>query len=104
MTAKRERTRRAIFAGGEVREVADMNCVDIIGGDFSVAAFRETRKLGRIEDPCGLVFAHAPRRSPDVGIDGGFCRLMRVDQNERKREKTWNIHQHGSIQAAHLLV
>ena len=80
-----------------------MNCVDIVGGDFNVAAFRETRKLG-IEDPCGLVFAHSPRRSPDVGIDGGFCRLMRVDQNDRKRERTWNIYQHGNIQAAHLLV
>ena len=48
---------------GEVREVADMNCVDIVGGDFNVAAFREPRKLGWIEDPCGWVFAHARRRS-----------------------------------------
>ena len=32
------------------------------------------------------VFAHARRRSPDVGIDGGLWRLLRVDQQDRKRE------------------
>ena len=94
-TAKRKGNERSLL--GEVREVADMNCVDIIGGGFNVAAFREPRKLGRTEDPCGLVFTRAPRRSPDVGIDGELCRLLRVDQHDRKREEHGRLTNMGTL-------
>ena len=100
-TAMRKGIARSLL--GEVREVADMNCVDIIGGDFNMAAFREPRNLGWIEDPCGLVFAHARRRSTRCGgwmADTADC----CGLNDRKRDKTWKTYQRGNIQAAHLLV
>ena len=49
---------------GELRELAEMSYVDIIGGDFNMAAFREPRELGRIADTFGLVFAHALDGAP----------------------------------------
>ena len=81
-----------------------MNCVDIVGGDFNVAAFREPRKLGRTEDPCGLVFAHAPRRSPDVEDRWRTLPIATGSSERQKTRGTWKTNQHGSIQAAHLLV
>ena len=86
-TAKRKGISRSLL--GEVREVAEMNCVDIIGGDLGMAAFREPRKLGRTEDPCGLVFAHAPRRSPDVG---DRWRTLPIAAGSSERQKTRKKH------------
>ena len=68
-TAKRKGIARSLLV--VVREIAELSCVDIIGGDFNMAAFHERRTLGRIEDPCGLVFAHASRWSSRCG-DGHF--------------------------------
>ena len=61
-TAKRKGIAR--FLLGEVREVADMNCVDIVGGDFNMAAFRERRKLGRGIHVLGL--CTCSQTEPDV--------------------------------------
>ena len=99
-TAKRKGIARSLL--GEVREVADMNCVDIVGGGFNVAAFCEPRKLGRIHVAWSL---HMP---PDGGPmwewmadSADCCGLIRTTENEKK---TWKLYQHGNIQAAHLLV
>ena len=88
-TARRKGIARSLL--GEVREVADMNCVDIIGGDFNMAAFREPRNLGWIED------AHARRGSTRCGEwmadSADCCGLIRTTENE----KTKKTYQHGNI-------
>ena len=35
--------------------------------------------------------------APDVGVDGGLCRLLRVDQNDRKREEHGNFTKMGAF-------
>ena len=61
-----------------------------------MAAFREPRKLGwRIHVALSL---HMPADgAPDVGVDGGLCRLLRVDQNDRKREEHGNFTNMGAF-------
>ena len=101
-TAKRKGIARSLL--GEAREVAEMNCVDIIGGDFSMAAFRETRNLGRIEGSMWLGLCTCSQTEPRCG--GGWRTLpIAAGSSERpKTRKTWKIHQRGNIQVAHLLV